>query len=230
MLNDVIHPEGAAIGLDGSCGDGDFAAATALDPDVPIVVTEIYPGWLRHWGENDWAPGDVSGYIKDYMEKKINFNFYVIHGGTSFAYTAGANTGSGDIIQPDLTSYDYGSPITEQGAADKIYPKYRDIIFAGRGITNPPPIPEPIKTIEISNIAVKRIGNVIGQTSIKEAVYANPMHFEEFGQNQGFIMYSTNVTKGGLLKFAFAHDVTQVFVNKKLIGTIDRLVTQDYSI
>lgn len=67
-MNDKIHPDGAMIGLDGSCGEGDFEAATNLDPNVPIAVTELYPGWLRHWYENDWDSTDVSSWVQYYLE------------------------------------------------------------------------------------------------------------------------------------------------------------------
>lgn len=54
LLNTNIHPVGAAIGLDGSCTEEDFENAVKLDPKVPVFVSEIYPGWLRHWDETDW--------------------------------------------------------------------------------------------------------------------------------------------------------------------------------
>lgn len=42
---------------------------------------------------------------------------YMIHGGTNFGLTAGANSQSGNSdYHADVTSYDYDSPITEQGA------------------------------------------------------------------------------------------------------------------
>lgn len=87
------------------------------------------------------------------MNKKINLNFYVIHGGTNFGFTAGANSVGKESFQPDLTSYDYGAPINEQGSAVNNYEKYRDIIFAARGI-EAPKIPAPIKTIEIPSITI----------------------------------------------------------------------------
>ncbi len=41
---------------------------------------------------------------------------YMIHGGTNFGLTAGANSLNGaSDYQADITSYDYDSPITEQG-------------------------------------------------------------------------------------------------------------------
>lgn len=95
MLTETIHPKGAAIGLNGNCDQADFDYATSLDAHVPLLVTEIYPGWLVHWGENDWNPVDISYYIEEYMKQKINFNLYVIHGGSNFGFSAGSNINNG---------------------------------------------------------------------------------------------------------------------------------------
>ena len=59
LLSKTCRIDGSAIGINGGCGDGDFDAARECDPNVPYIVTELYPGWLRHWGESDWSPGDV---------------------------------------------------------------------------------------------------------------------------------------------------------------------------
>lgn len=88
------------------------------------MVTELYPGKLRHWYENDWASGDVSGSIREYIKNNRSFNMYVIHGGTNFGLSAGSNNNY-EIILPDLTSYDFGAPITEQGRPNNMYDKYR---------------------------------------------------------------------------------------------------------
>jgi len=46
------------------------------------------------------------------------------HGGTNFGLTAGANAGiHNKDYEPMITSYDYDSPITEQGGPTKKYQK-----------------------------------------------------------------------------------------------------------
>ena len=101
----------------------DFELAAKMNPGVPVFSSETYPGWLTHWGEK-WAKPDTAELLKEVkflMDNKKSFNFYVIHGGTNFGYTAGANSG-GKGYEPDVTSYDYDAPINEQGHANsKIY-------------------------------------------------------------------------------------------------------------
>ena len=45
---------GAAIGLDPGTSAKDFAEAAKLGRNVPVFCSELYPGWLTHWGE-PWA-------------------------------------------------------------------------------------------------------------------------------------------------------------------------------
>ena len=111
-LKGVTLP-GVAVGLDTGENDAQFALARRMNPGVPVMSSEVYPGWLRHWGEGDWQPRDVSKLLKFYMDTHKSFSLYMFHGGTSFGFHPGAN---GD--KHDLTSYDFGAPVNEQGRRD----------------------------------------------------------------------------------------------------------------
>lgn len=52
----------------------------------------------------------------------------MMHGGTSFGFMAGANSGSNMIYQPDPTSYDYDAPISEYGNLTEKYFQIRKLI------------------------------------------------------------------------------------------------------
>ncbi|MFH0991205.1 MAG: beta-galactosidase family protein [bacterium] len=121
--------DGTAIGLDSGSDEGDFDHAKKRNPNVPVFSSETYPGWLTHWGEK-WARPDTVGLMKEVrflLETKRGLNFYVIHGGTNFGFTAGANSG-GKGYEPDITSYDYDAPINEQGRPTYKYHALRDLI------------------------------------------------------------------------------------------------------
>lgn len=52
------------------------------------------------------------------LEYDRSFSLYMIFGGTNFGVSAGANGNNGYYeYLPHITSYDYDSPITEQGRA-----------------------------------------------------------------------------------------------------------------
>ena len=89
----------------------------------PYMVAEYYPGWLDHWGEPfvRVSTEQVTKQVETYLQNDVSFNFYMVHGGTNFGFTSGANYDDKHGIQPDITSYDYDAPISEAGWAT---PKY----------------------------------------------------------------------------------------------------------
>lgn len=214
---------GAAIGLDSGSSEGDFAAAKKQNPDVPSFSSESYPGWLTHWGEK-WARPDKAGIVKEVkflMDTKRSFNLYVIHGGTNFGFTAGANSG-GKGYEPDLTSYDYDAPINEQGNATEKYMALRELIgsYSKKKL---PAIPAPISTITIPAISLTPFTNVWAHLPAPIAS-VQPKTFEAYGQDYGFMVYKTVLIghKSGKLDVTSLHDYGTVFLNGQYVGKIDR--------
>ena len=218
---------GGAIALSG--GDAPSIAKTRAEyPDVPAMAGEVYPGWLTHWGDPTFqgTDSDVSGDLKAFMDGGLSFNLYVIHGGTSFGFFAGANANnlSGNY-QPDITSYDYAAPITEQGAAGPRYHTYRDLIG---GYVTPPPVPKPIPTIAPGPVLPKPYASVWG--NLPTAITATtPQPMEMYGQNSGFVLYRTTVPgyTGGSLDIRWVHDYATVFVDGAYAGGFSRTLIPD---
>lgn len=216
---------GSAIGLDSGTSDADFALATQMNPGVPVFSSETYPGWLTHWGE-EWAKPDTSELLKEVkylMDNKKSFNLYVIHGGTNFGFTAGANSGSKGY-EPDITSYDYDAPINEQGMATPKYMALRQLI--GSYLTKKqklPPIPAPINCVDVPAFSVDRF-TTIWENLPEPVTSETPGTFESYGQDYGFILYRTVLTdyKKGKLTVTDIHDYATVFLNGEYAGTLDR--------
>ncbi len=216
--------DGAAIGLDSGSGDSDFEQAKKRNANVPSFSAETYPGWLTHWGEK-WARPDTNGLKKEVeylLKNKKSFNFYVIHGGTNFGYTAGANAFSPTQYQPDLTSYDYDAPINEQGQPTAKYFMLRRLIQ--QYVTSKiPELPATVKTIEIPAVEMKRISS-LWDYQLPSVKTPQPQPMESFGQNQGLILYKTILIghKSGKLKIWEPHDYALVFLNGVFIDTVYR--------
>jgi len=216
---------GAAVGLDSGSNDRHWDLARQLVPGVPVFSSETYPGWLTHWGE-PWATPPLPNLLKEVtylLGARRSFNFYVAHGGTNFGFTAGANAG-GKGYEPDVTSYDYDAPINEQGRATAKYQALRDLIAgslpAGQSL---PPIPDPIPAVAIPEFAMAPLTSVWEHLPLPIAAL-QPRPFEMYGQNQGLMLYRTTLVgrKNGRLAVTDLHDFATVFVDGKLIGTIDR--------
>lgn len=216
--------EGAAIGLDSGSSDDDFNTATAQNPNVPSFSSETYPGWLTHWKEK-WQRPDTNALKKEItylLQNKKSFCFYVIHGGTNFGFTAGANAFSPTQYQPDITSYDYDAPISENGNATPKYFMLRSLIesYTGKQL---PPVPAPQKTIAVDEIKMSAFTTIWKELPAAQfSVQPKPMEY--YGQNQGLVLYSTTLVghHSGNLTITEPHDFAMVFVDGKLIDTIHR--------
>lgn len=216
--------DGAAIGLDSGGSDADFDQAKKQNPNVPAFSSETYPGWLTHWKEK-WATIDTVIIVKEVkwlLDNKKSFNLYVIHGGTNFGFTAGANAFGPMEYQPDITSYDYDAPIDEQGNATPKYYALRNLIskYVSYSI---PSVPNAVTTIEIPAITLKPFTNI--WLSLPKAIHsAQPKPFEDFNQNQGCMLYRTTLVghKSGKLTITDPHDYALIFLDGKFIDTIFR--------
>lgn len=216
----------AAIGLDPASSESDFAEATKANPNVPSFCSELYPGWLTHWGEK-WQHPDTASLIKDVkwlMDNKKSFNFYVIHGGTNFGYWAGANAFNPTQYQPDVTSYDYDAPVNEMGQATPKYLALRNLLAKYRPSKQKLPIiPAPMPVIEIPEITFTSSASV--WENLPSAIEsAQPKPMEMFGQKAGFILYRTTLIghKKGKLRITELHDYATIFLDGKYIGKLDR--------
>jgi beta-galactosidase len=224
FMLDAGSVEGAAIGLDSGSSEADFNQARTKNSNVPSFSSETYPGWLTHWGEK-WARPDTNGLKKEIeflLKNKKSFNLYVIHGGTNFGFTAGANAFSPTQFQPDITSYDYDAPIDEQGGPTAKYFMLRRLIQQYMDYKIPE-IPQPTKTIEIPSIEMKKAWS-LWNYQLPSVQTAQPKPMEAFDQNQGVIIYKTKLIghKSGKLKIWEPHDYALVFLNGIFIDTVYR--------
>jgi beta-galactosidase len=216
--------DSCAIGLDSGGGDADFEQAAKQNPNVPAFSSETYPGWLTHWKEA-WQRPDTADMLKEVgylLSHNRSFNLYVVHGGTNFGFTAGANAFSPTQYQPDVTSYDYDAPINEQGRATPKYYALRRLI--GQYTDHPlPPVPEPVPVMEIPPVEMVPFASLWNSLGSAKRT-ATPQPMEYFGQSSGLVLYRTKLVghKSGKLTITEPHDFAMVFLNGRLIDTVYR--------
>ncbi|WP_322014791.1 beta-galactosidase [Paraburkholderia sp. J12] len=210
-----------------------IALAREAWPGVPVMAGEVYPGWLTHWGEPamQGTSVDLSAVLHAFMRQKQSFNLYVIHGGTSFGFYAGANVDpqTGDY-QPDITSYDYAAPISEQGVATAKFHVYRRIIESYVPATPPlAAIPAPLPTLcRSGHDALRPVHwaslweNLPAPLALAAGNVALP--FEYYGLSYGFALYRTRLEGyvGGTLSIEALHDYATVFVDGRYAGALTR--------
>jgi beta-galactosidase len=215
---------GAAIGLDPGTSEKDFAEAAKLGRDLPVFCSELYPGWLTHWGE-PWArvkTEDLLSELAWLLSHRKSFSLYMFHGGTNFGFWAGANFG--DKYEPDVTSYDYDAPLNERGEPTAKYFAIRDLLrrYQPKG-TLLAELPGPVPAIEIPEITFTESASLFD--NLPDPIRSpQPRPMESFGQNHGFILYRTKLVgrRSGRLEITDLHDYANVYVDGRYLGALDR--------
>ena len=198
----------------------------------PYMVAEFYPGWLSHWAEPfpQVNASQIARQTEAYLKNDVSFNIYMVHGGTNFGFTSGANYNRKHDIQPDLTSYDYDAPISEAGWVTPKYDSIRTVIKKYVKYTVPN-APAPIPVIEIPSIKLNKVIDVLAYTeNMKPVTNDTPLTFEQLHQGYGYVLYTRHFNQpiSGTLKIPGLRDYAVVYINGTKIGILDRN-TKTYS-
>lgn len=196
----------------------------------PYMVAEFYPGWLSHWAEPfpQISASRIAKQTEEYIKNNVSFNFYMVHGGTNFAFTAGANYDKRRDIQPDLTSYDYDAPISEAGWVTAKYDSIRNVMK--KYVKNIPDAPAAIPVTEIPSIKLDKVADVLGYTSrIKPISNEEPLTFEQMNQGYGYVLYSRHFNQpiSGTLAIPGLRDYAVIYIDGEKVGELNRN-TQTY--
>lgn len=208
----------------GSNVDAQFKRLKQLRPETPLMCSEFWSGWFDKWGarhETRPAKAMVEG-IDEMLSKNISFSLYMTHGGTSFGHWAGANSPG---FAPDVTSYDYDAPINEYGHATPKFWELRKTMQKYNGGKRLPDVPKPaapiitIPKMTLTEFCPLDLG--MSMPTMSHDIKS----FEEMNLGWGAMFYETKlpqIEKSSRLSLNEAHDYAQIFIDNKLIGTIDR--------
>ncbi|HET7332326.1 beta-galactosidase [Dyella sp.] len=214
---------GAALGLD-SAEPPQLREGAHFAPQVPTWVGEAYPGWLTHWGEHELAHKDCAQALRRIIAAGYSFNLYVVHGGTNFGLSAGANADDdGSNFQPVITSYDYGAPIDERGDPTPAYHVLREIIgdATGNALPSiPPPCPKGLFAEALPTPFASLWDNLPATPVQTHAPASNEQLLQ---QNQGLVVYRKRVNRGRHLRIDGVRDYAIVHVDQAERGSISRV-------
>ncbi|GLQ95559.1 beta-galactosidase [Dyella acidisoli] len=214
---------GAALGLDGA-EPPQLHAGLHFSQHEPVWVGETYPGWLTHWGEHELAHKDCAEALRKIMAGGYSFNLYVVHGGTNFGLTAGANADDdGSNFQPVITSYDYGAPIDECGDATPAYHVLRDILSSASA-GSLPSIPAPCPKGSFADVLPMPFASLWDNLpTVPVPTHAPASNEQLLRQNQGLVVYHKTVKRGHLLHVDGVHDYAIVHIDQSECGSISRV-------
>lgn len=202
--------------------ENEFKKLGELRPESPQMCSEFWSGWFDKWGGRHETRGskEMVGGLKEMLDKGISFSLYMTHGGTSWGHWAGANSPG---FSPDVTSYDYDAPINEAG---QVTPKYMELreMLAEYSDKKLPSIPKEFPVINVPKIQFTEVAPLFENLPAPHASM-DIQTMEALNQGWGSILYRTKtpaVPTQSVLTITDAHDFAQVFINGKLIGSIDR--------
>lgn len=201
----------------------------------PLMCTEFWVGWFDAWEDeaHHTTPADVCAKDLDEILKRGSVNIYMFHGGTNFGFTNGSNYY--DKLTPDVTSYDYDAPLSEDG---EITPKYRAM---QQVIAKYAPIPDVAFSTRIGKKAFGE-QSVDGRVSLVAALAGIaspvknpwPLCMEKLGQNFGYVFYRTKVNpdvRYEKIRLLGANDRAQIFFDGKPALTLyDHELEPEYDI
>ena len=205
-----------------------FAVFDAFRQNVPRMCGEYWVGWFDAWGEkHSSVPAQNAADGLEWMlSRGISVNLYMFHGGSSFGFMNGAN--KYERFQPDISSYDYDSPLDEAGRPTDKFFRLRDVIkkYSPAG-TILPEMPAPLPMIEIPRFELKEstsLQSALGQPI--KSVHPQPM--ETVGQNYGFILYRKRTPPAvkGTLEITELRDYAVLSQGNRQLGTLDLRLKQ----
>ncbi len=206
----------------------EFAKLEKFRPGRPLMSGEYWNGWFDHWGDKHHVTNAAqqAQELDWILSQGYSINLYMFHGGTSFGFMNGANWEK--AYKPDVTSYDYDSPVSESGALTKKYFAFRDLIAKHRpGVILPDP-PVPLPVIDIPEVQLEESAPLWANLPNPVSV-GRPQPMEILGQLYGYILYRTKIKErvAGELQIRELRSYARIYVNGKPAGTLDRRLKQD---
>ena len=205
-----------------------FATFDKFRQHVPRMCGEYWVGWFDSWGEpHHTVPVKKAAEGLDWMlSHGISVNLYMFHGGSTFGFMNGAN--KYERYQPDISSYDYDSPLDEAGRPTEKFFAFRDVIKkylpAGTTLTE---LPAPLPMIEIPRFELRESAGLFS-TLGQPVRSARPQPMEALGQDYGFILYRKRLDRPakGTLEITEVRDYAVVYQGDKKLDVLDRRLKQ----
>jgi len=216
-------------GSDAGAAQRSFAILKKIRPNGPFFNSEYWDGWFDHWGGKHGKTNAANEAANlDWMLRQgYSVSLYMFHGGTSFGWMNGANS-DGKNYEPDVTSYDYDSPLDESGRPAPKYSTFRDVIAKATG-TTPAAVPPSLPAMKIPEFKLEEAVSLW-------KLLPTPVHseqvlsMEDLDQAYGYILYRKQLDGPveGELTLDELHDYAQVFLDGTLAGKLDRRLAQNH--
>ncbi|MGW3090977.1 glycoside hydrolase family 35 protein [Streptomyces sp. NPDC001108] len=202
-----------------------LAALRELRPHGPLMCTEFWIGWFDRWGgvHTRRDPADAAADLDRLLAAGASVNIYMLHGGTNFGFTNGANDKG--TYRPTVTSYDYDALLDEAGDPTPKYVAFQEVI--ARHTSAPAePLPPASPKAAFGPVELTPTAGLLEQAdALGTPVTADrPLTMEELGHPFGFVLHETELPTPGpaVLHVERVRDRAQVFVDGQPVGVLER--------
>lgn len=198
----------------------------------PKMWSELWVGWFTVWKDAKAANKSSDNFHKGVaamVAQDASFSLYMAHGGTNFGFWSGANGDQKSSYRPDITSYDYSSPISEAGDHNvgsdggDLFEAVRAAIGVS-GFEEPEHVKKDAYGVVDFTDEAALFGNLDALATCKARVGPNVSRlpsFEELRHNYGLMLYSYEgdfQQREFQIEAEVAHDRVQVFVGNEEVG------------
>lgn len=189
----------------------------------PLMCMEFWDGWFTRWKEPviHRDPEELAEAVHEVLEFG-SINLYMFHGGTNFGFMNGCSA-RGTLDLPQVTSYDYGALLNEQGNPTEKYYAIQQMMatYYPQYPQQEPLIKEclPARTVSLT-AKTSLFANVHNLVQAETSLY--PKRMEELGQHTGYLLYETDVEMDApeeRLRIIDGRDRAQVYVNDRHLAT-----------
>ncbi|MFI6675933.1 beta-galactosidase family protein [Kribbella sp. NPDC050470] len=220
----------AAGGLDGVLRTGSFgsraderlATLRRHQPTGPLMCMEFWDGWFDHWGGPHHTTGvdEAAAELDALLAAGASVNIYMLHGGTNFGLTSGANDKG--VYRPTITSYDYDAPLDEAGNPTAKFHAFRDVI--SRYAPVPDVVPASGPAAPETSAALGSPIRLLADPSVwgTASQYDVMPTLDELDAQLALFATSIDIDQPMLLSVDEVRDRAYVFLDGAPVGVLDR--------
>ncbi|MFV8786180.1 glycoside hydrolase family 35 protein [Aerococcus viridans] len=195
------------------------------DKDWPLMCMEFWDGWFNRYGEE--VVTRETDELVDSIKRTIelgSINLYMFHGGTNFGFMNGCSARLQHDL-PQVTSYDYGAPLDEQGNPTEKYFAIQNMMkeYFPEYETKEPLVKNSLEILNIPLVESVSLLSVVDDLVVPR-ITKYPQTMEALDQNIGYVLYQTKIecdSQDGQerIRVIDGRDRIQLFANGKHVLT-----------
>jgi beta-galactosidase len=227
MLEAGSLPELHLTGSFGSRSAERLATLREHQPTGPLMCSEFWDGWFDWWGSihHTTDPAASAHDLDVLLAAGASVNIYMVHGGTNFGTTNGANDKG--RFDPIVTSYDYDAPIDESGHPTAKFHAFREVIAKYAPVSGDVPPARP--AAPAFEVALTAEGEWMPPAQDAEPTDA-PQTFEQLGHLGALVRYDVDLPalsgSRAVLTAEEVRDLAWIEVDGVRVGRLSRALNE----